>query len=448
MDEKKLRKKFGKQYGYEVLFKNQPKHAKGKTGVILGEMGMPEDYEPEFYSHFMAHVFNYTLPSFLVRMILADKGIGLIDPDNPIAREEFKPKQLIDSGGSFTNKAGVPYVDCKYKWVKANKKNTWDHGYFLYKGDGPNGFPDVCDKVGAKVVGWYYGRLLPEKKVSWRSQMRRVYEESVKELSNRFPGAEFRSVYYMYPETIQKAVEELIAAGCETIIYQNFNCSVYSDFEDYGHSLIKTHEYAAGRATVILGDQIGNQASLRDGYCQMLRDQLTGLKNHASVLVILSKHGHPFKKDTQDERAPLFRTPLEECIRAEMSHWKGKWEVVWSSDEYADEYWDPSHSKFGTHDAYHKAVNEGFDYAIELPTEFMAENTDLMIFHAMKKFTVFPDYDCYAPVPYPDWEKPLVRTFHEGKTTAIYAGCPVGPYRKYVVGAVVGSVSDVLKDNW
>ena len=439
------KRKFGKQYGYEVLFKNQPKHAKGKTGVILGELGMPEDYEPEFYSHFMAHVFNYIMPPFLVKMVLADKGIGLIDPDNPIARDEFKPTQLIDSNGSFTNKAGVPYVQCKYKWVKANKKNHWDHGYFLYTGEGPNGYPDVCDKVGAKVVGWYYGRLLPEKKVSFRSQLRKVYDEATRELGKRYPGTEFRSAYYMAPETIKKAVDELIDAGCETIVYQNFNCSVYSDFEDYGHSLVKTHEYANGRATIIMADQIGNQSALQDGYVQMLRDQLADMKKNASVLVILSKHGHPFKKETQDERAPFYRKPLEAKVREVMSSWKGKWEVVWSQDEYADEYWDPKRTKYETYAAYRKAIEEGYDYAIELPCEFMAENTDLMIFHAMKKFCAFPEYDHNAPVPYPDWDKPLVRKFSEGKTTGIYAGCPVGSYRKYVVGAVVDSVSEVFK---
>lgn len=445
MNDKKLRKQFGKQYGYEVLFKNQPKHAQGKTGVILGELGMPEEYEFGFYSHFMAHVFNYILPSFLVKMILADKGIGLIDPENPLAREEFKPAKLIDSHGSFTNKAGKPYVDCKVKWVKANKKNPWDHGYFLYTGDGPNGYPDVCDKVGAKVVGWYYGYLLPEKKVSFRSQLRKVYEEAVNELASTFPGTEFRSAYYMAPETIKTAVEDLIAAGCETIIYQNYNCSVYSDFEDYGHSLVKAHDYANSRATVIMADQIGNQAPLREGYCQMLRDQLKNLKSDSSVLVILSKHGHPFKKETQDERAPLYRIPLEADVRKVMANWKGKWQIIWAQDEYADEYWDPKQTKVETYKAYRKAIEEGYDYAVELPCEFMAENTDLMIFHAMKKFCAFSEYDRNIPVPYPDWDKPLVRLFTEGKTTGIYAGCPVGPYRKYVVDAVVSSISEVLK---
>jgi hypothetical protein len=444
MDENKLKRKYGKQYGYEVLFKNQPKKATGKVGVIIGELGMPEDYEPEFYSHFMEHVFHYTLPSFLVKMILADRGTGLIDPENPLAREEFKPKQLIDANGSFTNKAGKPYVECAYKWVKANKKNPWDHGYFLYKGDGANGYPDVCDKVGAKVVGWYYGHLLPEKKVPWRSQLRKAYDEATNELSKRFPGTEFRNVHYMNTVTIKNAVEELLAAGCETIVYQNFNSAVYSDFEDFGHSLVKTHEYVAGRAKVIMADQIGNQSPMREGYAQMLRDQLKGQREDASVLVILSKHGHPFKKESQDVHALLYREPLEVRIKDVMSTWKGKWEVVWTQDEYADEYWDPKHTKFETHAAYRKAIEEGYDCAIELPAEFTAENTDLMIFHAMKKFNAFSDYKRNDPIPYPDWEKPLVRTFHDGKTIGIYAGCPVGPYRRYVVQALVDSISEIL----
>ncbi len=193
-----------------------------------------------------------------------------------------------------------------------------------------------------------------------------------------------------------------------------------------------------------MADQLGNQPSLREAYLQILRDRLAGLERNASVLVILSRHGHPFKKETQDERAPLYRGPLEAGVRQVMAGWPGKWEVVWSFDEYADEYWDPKRTKFGTYDAYRKAIEEGYDYAIELPTEFPAENTDLMIFHAMKKFCAFAEYDRNAPIPYPDWEQPLVRTFREGRTTGIYAGCPVGPYRKYVAQAVVDSLGQVL----
>ncbi len=70
-----------------------------------------------------------------------------------------------------------------------------------------------------------------------------------------------------------------------------------------------------------------------------------------------------------------------------------------------------------------------------------------MLLHAMRKFVAFEEYDPRAPVPYPDWEQPLVRAFHRRRTTGIYLGCPVGPYRRYVVEAVVASVSGILKQS-
>jgi hypothetical protein len=439
------RLRYGKQYGYEMLFRRQPRVATGKTGVLIGEMGMPDAYEFEFYRNFMQHVFEYVLPPVVRSLVLADRGVALIDPERPLAREAFKPRRLIDARGSFVNKAGVPYVNCEVEWKGPNPRNPADHGYFLYRGEGRNGEPDVCEKIGAKVVGWYYGSLIPEGKVAWRSQLRKVYDESVAEISSRYGISEFRSVYYMIPETLERGVAELIAAGCETIVYQGLSCPVYSDFEDYQHTLPLLHQYARGRAQVIMADQLGNRPAMRAAYCAILRDRLAELPKDASVLVILSRHGHPFKKETQDVRKHLYTVPLEEDVRKILDERGGRTGIVWSFDEYADEFWDPKRTKFPTHDAYRKAIDEGWDRAVELPTDFLAENTDLMIFHAIKKFPAFPAYDPYQPVPYPDWEKPLVRSFTEGKTTGTYAGCPVGPYRKYVVQAVVESVGCVLE---
>jgi len=297
--------KHGKQFGYEVLFKTQNPHATGKTGVIIAEMGLPEVYEAEFYSHFMEHVFRYILPPFLVKMILADKGIGLIDPENPLAREEFSPRQLIDSTGSFTNRAGVPYVDCPTRWKPANLKNPWDHGYFLYTGDGPNGLPDVCDKVGAKVVGWYYGRLIPEKRVSWRSQLRQVYDEAVEKLSAEFPGLEFRNAFYMSPQSLKTAVDELVAAGCETIVYQGINCPLYTDFEDYGYVLPTLHELAGGLSRVVMADQLGNQPAYRQAYFHLLRDRLA----EATPAIL-----------TQNEELGDLTDETSVCVQPQLAH--------------------------------------------------------------------------------------------------------------------------------
>jgi hypothetical protein len=179
---------------------------------------------------------------------------------------------------------------------------------------------------------------------------------------------------------------------------------------------------------------------------QIIRDQLAQLPANVRVLLILSKHGHPFKKETLDKRGPEYRVPLETEMRNLMGTWGGPWELVWSDDEFADEYWDPGNTKVSTFSAYRKAINEGFDYAIEVPTDFIAENTDLMFLHAIKKFKAFSSYDPNEPVPYPDWEKPLVRSFSDGKTTGIYAGCPVGKYRKYIVESAVNSITAILNN--
>ncbi len=439
--------RLGKQYGYETLFKGQDKRPVGKTGVILADMGMPEDYEPEFYIGYIHHVFHYMLPGFLHRIVLADRGIALIDPENPLAREPFKPRQLVDMHGSFNNHQGRPYVDCDVTWRPPGvKKNPWDNGYFLYTAEGPGGAPDICQKTGAKVVGWYYGSLLPERKVSWAHQCGRVYEESAARLQARYPGLEVRHARYVFEDSIHEAVESLLACGCKTVIYQCFCNPVYSDFEEYAFALPLVHVSVAGRAKVICADQLGNQPAMREAYLHLLRDQVERLPRDARVLLILSMHGHPFKKETQDVRGLEYRKPLEDGARKVMQAWGGQWNLVWSCDEYADDYWDPENTKFETHSAYRRAIVEGYDYALEVPTDFMAENTDLMIFHAMKKFNAFAEYDCRAPVPYPDWEQPLVRCFREAKTTGIYAGCPVGPYRKHVVEAVVASVGEILKN--
>ena len=437
--------RLGRQYGYETLFKGQDVRPEGKTGVILAEIGMPEDYEFEFYNQHMHHVFEYALPPLVRKLVLADRGIVLLDPEKPLARERFEPRQLIDCHGSFTNRAEKPYVACEVTWRPPGmKKDPWDYGHFLYTTEGKSGASDVCEKVGAKIVGWYYGALIPEKKVAWRHQIRKVYDESVGELRQLFPHAEFRLAYYIHQTSMKQAVEELLAAGCQTIVYQCFCNPVYSDFEEYAFALPRLHRLVNGRAMVICADQLGNQPAMREAYLEIIQDRLVELPPQASVFLILSAHGHPFKKETQDLRAPEYRGPLIEGTRRILEARGGRWDVAQSFDEYADPYWDPNNKKQGTVEAYQRAIAEGYDYAIEVPIEFVAENTDLMIFHAMKKFTAFSSYDRNEPVPYPDWEQPLVRTFHQGKTTGIYASCPVGPYRRYVVEAVVNSVGSIL----
>jgi hypothetical protein len=433
--------KYGKQLGYELLFRNQNLQVTGKPGIILADLGMPEDYDAGFYLDFMEHVFKYSIPAPLRKLILKDRGIALIDPENPLAREPFKPASLVDMHGSFTSRGGVPYVQCKVEWKPPGiRRNPHDHGYFLYTGDGKGGAPEICQKSAAKIAGWYFGHLITGGKVPWAYHCRQLFEDASRLIKDKLPDAKIVHARYVSGHSLQQAVDQLLAAGCQTIIFHSYCNPVFSDFEEYAYAMPAVHKCVNGRAKVIFADQPGNQPSMRKAYTALLRDQLLQIPVDEKVLVILSRHGHPFKKETQDKRAPLYRIPLEKEMREVIAQWGGPADLCWSDDEYADAYWDPHLRKTSTWSAFRRAIEGKVRYAIEIPVEFTAENTDLMIFHAIKKYVAFSSYHINDPVHYPDWEQPLKRYFRHGETTGIYTGCPVGPYRKFVAQAVSESV--------
>lgn len=439
------RLKYGKQAGFEA-FRRQNCHVEGKTGIILAEVGMPEDYDFGFYDRYMQHVFHYALPFFIRPIVLADRGIALIDPENPLAREVFWPAQLIDAHGSLVNRSGIPYVNCKTQWQKPGARhNPWDHGYFLYREEGKGGAPEISQKTGAKVKGWYFDRLLPQKKVPWAYQHRLIYEESAARLKEQFPGIAVVQAHYTFRESLQDAVDSLLRQNCRTIVYQCYSNPVYSDFEDYATTMPLLQSLVGQRANLALADQIGNQPHLAQGFARRFADLLAEIPAEASVAVVLSTHGHPFRKETMDQRAHLYRQPVEAAIRAVLATRTARRAVIWCQDEYAEAGGAGQSRRQSTSRAFEDAIEQGFDYAIELPTEFFGESTDTMILHAMKKYHVFGDFNRYQPVHYPDWNQPFVRRFKQGKTNAIYGGCLVGPYRKYVVDAVTASVGQVLQ---
>ena len=437
----------GKKYGYEVLFKRQDNRIVGKPGIILADIGMPEVYEPDFYIKFMEHVFINVLPPLLNRLILVDRGIALIDPQNPLAKESFKPGQLIDMYGSFTDRNGIPYVDHELKWQPPGMKNNqWDTGYFLYSGAGKGGAPDISQKTAAKIAGWYFGHLISGEKVAWESQCRKIYNDAAEMIQEYLPDAEICHAKYVYLDSLSQAVEKLLTSGCKTIIYQCFCNPVYSDFEEYNYVFPLLFKLVKDRAKLVFADQLGNQPVFRSAYVELVRDQLRQIPNNSKLLLILSKHGHPFRNETMDKRGVEYYKPLEDKMLVLLKEWQGTGEIVWSYDEYAEDYWDPLNKKMETCAAYLKAIDEQYDYALEVPVEFIAENTDLMILLAMKKFRSFSEYNKFEPIKYTDWEQPLVRKFHEGNTTGIYTGCPVGKYRKYIVKAILNSILDLMKN--
>ena len=67
------------------------KGVEGKPGVLLTALGQPEEYDFAFFDRYLQQIFNAAFPPALKPLILGDKGVVLMDPDNMTASEEFKP---------------------------------------------------------------------------------------------------------------------------------------------------------------------------------------------------------------------------------------------------------------------------------------------------------------------------------------------------------------------
>jgi hypothetical protein len=100
-----------------------------------------------------------------------------------------------------------------------------------------------------------------------------------------------------------------------------------------------------------------------------------------------------------------------------------------------------------TNEAFWKGINEDYDYVINLPVEFITENTDTLFAHALMNFRGFEDFDVYQPIDYKDWNQPLVRQFKENNTTIIYTSVPVGKYRQPLVTAHFKSIDSILSQS-
>jgi len=190
---------------------------------------------------------------------------------------------------------------------------------------------------------------------------------------------------------------------------------------------------------------------MKDAYLNMLRDRLATFPKDAKVKVVVSVHGMAWDNVPNEawvQLAPPYRDGMVQAVKDELAkHAFTKTEVVQAQDHFADPQSDPKGKYLSTNRAFWEGVKGGYDYVVNLPIEFFAENTDTMFSHAMFNFEGFPGYDIYDPVDYPDWSVPYTRTFKVENTEVIYNGLPVGKYNAPIVDAYVQAIDSVLSKN-
>ncbi len=442
---------------YFQVYQKQDTTPVGKVGIFATALILPPTHNHWFFHNIVKKIFKVVIPWPFNVLATKDKGVALLDPHNVHAREPFVPTHLEDAFGNDRDYDGEPYME-KYRkgeviWQAPSPRIYLDHGYFLYTGR-LGGEPSICGKVENKSRLYYYGHGIKQKKLPHWEESFKIINSAFDRIKEKYKDVEFRSETNLFYYDMRKKLHELLDAGCQTIILSS-PMGIYSHFEDFNSSFYHSFEYIEEwekahnkKVKVIMAPQMGNFQPLRQAFLEMLKDRLDTISENSSVMVAVTVHGMPwdaFQWEAWLKLAPVYRDKMFEDVKEMLKKYKfSKTNVVICQDEFADPIWDPKEKYLSTNRAYWNAIKENYDYAIGLPIEFFAENSDTLMHHAMKCYQGFDQYDIEQPIDYPDWSVPYSRVMVQGKTKVIYNGLPVGKYQKYVIEAMYQSLDSVM----
>ena len=292
-------------------------------------------------------------------------------------------------------------------------------------------------------------------KIPHWQQTFKIINGAMDKVEEKYSDIEWRAESSMFYYDMRNKLRELLDAGCDTIILSSV-MPIYSHFEDFNSAFRHSFEYIEEwknehpekNIKIIMAPQLGDFQPLRKAFLEMLKDRLNTLPEGSSVTVAVTVHGMPwdaFPWEAWLKLAPSYRDSIFEETKKMLSSYKfSRTNVVISQDHFADPIWDPNQKYLSTNRAYWNAINDGYDYAIGLPIEFLGENTDTMMHHAMNNYHKFDQYKVDETLDYPDWSVPYTRELVQGKTHVIYNGVPVGKYQHYVIAALYQSLDSLL----
>ena len=146
--------------------------------------------------------------------------------------------------------------------------------------------------MGVKIAASYYPKM-PGNKVPYTQQHVEIINEVEALLKKEFPGVPMRWAWTMDPETVEKAVDELITKDkVKTIVHCDI-FPVYSSLEQFNTLYQDVKDAAAERAKVVFTPYPGAYPSLRKGVELMATDEILPLPKKERKLLVLTRHGWP-----------------------------------------------------------------------------------------------------------------------------------------------------------
>ncbi len=444
---------------YFTYYQKQDLVPTGKVAIFVSGLFMPESLRiPDF--HNLALKPTQYIPWPFRARSFEDRGVLLLDTEKFYEFTPFTPTHLVDWMGSDTDVDGVSYTEKfhrgEVRWVPPNPTQHMDHGSFSYTGR-KGGMPTQAQKLITKARVYYYGKnkgfvdgRVPHEAGEWA-----IVKAAMDILKAKYDDVPFAFVTAEDEGRAEHEMVKLLDGGADTIVI-SMPAAIYSHHEEFNGSIRHAAEYIADwrkahdnkPIKMIIQPQLAGFPVVRQAHLQLLKDRLDTLPEGAKVKVVVSVHGMAWDNVPEEawiKLAPAYVNPMMDDVKAMLATYKfGKTEAVQAQDHFADHISDPKQKYLSTNRAYWEGIRAGYDYIVNMPIEFFAENTDTMFSHAMFNFDGFPGYDIYEPVDYPDWSVPYTRTFKVENTTVIYNGLPVGKYNAPLVQAYAEALASVL----
>jgi protoheme ferro-lyase len=296
---------------------------------------------------------------------------------------------------------------------------------------------------------------MKQKKLPHWEESFKVINAAFDKVGKKYDDVIFSSETSMDYHNIKTKLYKLLDSGCDTIVLIS-PMVIYSHFEEFNSSFYHCFEYIhewqqenpGKEIKIIMAPQMGSFQPVRQAFLDMLEDRLDTIPKDSDVFVAVTVHGMPwdnFSWEAWLDLAPEYRDKLHEEIKDLLKSYEFKrTKTVLCQDEFASHVWDHDDNYLSTREAYQIAIDEKYDYAIGLPIEFFAENSDTLFYHAIKNYENFDEYDIYEQFDYPDWSLPFTMEFKQKDTMVIYNGVPVGKYQKHIIEAFYLAVDSVL----
>ncbi|MCY4340849.1 MAG: hypothetical protein OXE48_05710 [Gammaproteobacteria bacterium] len=446
---------------YFSYYKAQDTRPEGRVGVFISHLIQPEELRFEDYYVLAQKSFQY-IPWPIRNMVRADRGVVLMDAERYYEFEEFKPARLIDHMGRDTDFDGVPYAQ-KYLtgevvWSPPSTGTYMAQGYFLLPGR-KAGMSTSVARLITKCRVFYYapGKGFMDGRIPHEAGNRIIADDAMRKVHGKYGDIPWAWVTAEHFGMARRAMYDLLETGVDTVLLA-VPRPIYSHHEEFNssikHAMHYIHDWEkenGKQIKVIITPPLGDQAVIRDAYLAMLKDRLDTFPAASAVKVVVSTHGMPWDQVPHEawlELGPPYLRAVEKDL-GELLEGYGfaRHQLVMSQENFADPLNDPDNNYLSTNEAYWDGIRDGFDYVVNVPVSFFAENTDTAFGHAMVSFEGFDEYSRYDPIDYPDWNEPLVREYVQDGTRVIYNGTPVGRYRGPIVEAFFQAMDSVLSQH-